>query len=70
MIIKRVKNDKAVKLCDLCVSDTILYQNKACMVVDRNGHSFIIDLATGRNVSVPQNAELARIECVLEYKVV
>ena len=70
MIIKRVKNDKAVRLCDLCVGDTFLHQNKACMVVDRNGHSFIIDLATGRNVSVPQNAELARIECVLEYKVV
>lgn len=70
MIIKRVKNDKAVRLCDLCVGDTFLFQNKACMVVDRNGHSFIIDLATGRNVSVPQNAELARVECVLEYKVV
>ena len=70
MIIKRVKNDKAVQLCDLCVGDTFLFQNKACMVVDRNGHSFIIDLATGRNVSVPQNAELARVECVLEYKVV
>lgn len=70
MIIKRVKNDKAVRLCDLCVGDTFLYQNKACMVVDRNGHTFIIDIATGRNVSVPQNAELARIECVLEYKVV
>ena len=70
MIIKRVKNDKAVRLCDLCVGDTFFFQNKACMVVDRNGHSFIIDLATGRNVSVPQNAELARVECVLEYKVV
>ena len=70
MIIKRVKNDKTVRLCDLCVGDTFLYQNKTCMVVDRNGHSFIIDLLTGRNVSVPQNAELARIECVLEYKVV
>ena len=70
MIIKRVKNDKVVRLCDLCVGDTFLHQNKACMVVDRNGHSFIIDLATGRNVSVPQNAELARVECVLEYKVV
>ena len=70
MIIKKVKNDKAIRLCDLCVGDTILYQNKACMVVDRNGHSFIIDLATGRNISVPQNAELVRIECVLEFKVV
>ena len=70
MIIKKVKNDKAIQLCDLCVGDTILYQNKACMVVDRNGPSFIVDLATGRNISVPQNAELVRIECVLEYKVV
>lgn len=70
MIIKRVKNDKAVRLCDVCVGDTFLYQNKTCMVVDRNGHSFVIDLSTGRNVSVPQNAELARVECVLEYKVV
>lgn len=70
MIVKRVKNDKAIRLCDVCVGDTFLYQNKTCMVVDRNGHSFVIDLSTGRNVSVPQNAELARIECVLEYKVV
>ena len=70
MIIKKVKNDKAIRLCDLCVGDTVLYQNKVCMVVDRNGHSFIVDLATGRNISVPQNAELVRIECVLEFKVV
>ena len=70
MLIKRVKNDKSVSLCDLCVGDTILYQNKVCMVVDRNGHSYIVDLNTGRNVIVSSNAELVRIECVLEYKVV
>jgi hypothetical protein len=69
MIIKRVKNDKAIHLCDVCVGDTFLYQNKVCMVVDRNGHSFIADPNTGRNISVPQNAELVRVECVLEYKV-
>ena len=70
MIIKRVKNDKAVHLCDVWTGDTFLYQNKVCMVVDRNGHLFTIDLSTGRNVSIPQNAELVRVECVLEYKVV
>lgn len=70
MIIKRVKNDKAVHLSDVYAGDTFLYQNKVCMVVDRNGHSFIVDLNTGRNISVPQNAELVRVECVLEYKVV
>lgn len=70
MIIKRVKNDKAVHLSDVFVGDTFLYQNKVCMVVDRNGHSFIADLNTGRNISIPQNAELVRVECVLEYKVV
>lgn len=70
MIIKRVKNDKSVNLSNFCVGDTFLYQNKVCMVVDRNGHGFIVDLNTGRNISVPQNAELVRIECVLEYKVV
>ena len=70
MLIKRVKNDKSVSLFDLCVGDTILYQNKVCMVVDRNGHSYIVDLNTGRNVIVSSNAELVRIECVLEYKVV
>lgn len=69
MIIKRVKNDKSVHLCDVCVGDTFLYQNRLCMVVDRNGHSFVIYLDSGRNVSVPQNAELVRVECVLEYKV-
>ena len=70
MIIKRVKNDKAVRLSDVYVGDTFLYQNKVCMVVNRNGHDFIVDLNTGRDISVPQNAELVRIECVLEYKVV
>ena len=69
MIIKRVKNDKAIHLSDVHVGDTFLYQNKICMVVDRNGHGFIVDLNTGRNISVPQNAELVRVECVLEYKV-
>lgn len=69
MIIKRVKNDKSVHLCDVCIGDTFLYQNRLCMVVDRNGHSFVIYLDSGRNVSVPQNAELVRVECVLEYKV-
>lgn len=69
MIIKRVKNDKAVRLSDVYVGDTFLYQNKVCMVVDRNGHNFVIDLNTSRNIDVPQNAELVRIECVLEYKV-
>lgn len=70
MIIKRVKNDKAIHLSDVYVGDTFLYQNKVCMVVDRNGHSFVVNLDSGRNVSVPQNAELVRVECMLEYKVV
>lgn len=70
MIIKRVKNDKAVHLSDVCVGDTFLYQNKVCMVVSRNGHDFIVDLNTSCNISVPEDADLARIECVLEYKVV
>lgn len=70
MIIKRVKNDKSVTLKNLVVGQTFLYQNKVCMVVDRNGHGFVIDLNTGRNITVPDNAELARVECVLEYKVV
>lgn len=29
MIIKRVKNDKAIHLSDVCVGDTFLYQNKS-----------------------------------------
>ena len=69
MIIKRAKNDKAVRLSEVWIGDTFLYQNKVCMVVDRNGHLFVIDLNTGRNISIPQNAELVRVECVLEYKV-
>lgn len=70
MIIKRVKNDKTVNLRHLCIGDTFLFQNKVCIVVDRNGHGFVIDLATGKNISIPNNADLAIIECVLEYKVV
>ena len=69
MIIKRAKNNKAIHLSDVRVGDTFLYQNKVCMVVNRNGYGFIVDLNTGRNIPVPQNAELIRVECVLEYKV-
>lgn len=69
MIIKRAKNNKAIHLSDVRVGDTFLYQNKVCMVVNRNGYGFIVDLNTGRNIPVPQTAELVRVECVLEYKV-
>lgn len=70
MKITKVKNDKTLNLVDLFCGDTFLYQNKVCMVVDRNGHSFCIDVSTGRNINVPNHADLVEIECELIYKVV
>lgn len=47
--IKRGKDERGVKLGSLEVGDTFLYDNRVGVIVERNGHSFALDLTTCRN---------------------
>lgn len=47
--IKRVKNDRGVKLGSLNIGDTFLYDNRVGVMIDRNGHAFPLDLTTCRS---------------------
>ena len=47
--IKRVKNERGVKLGSLCIGDTFLYDNHVGVMIDRNGHAFPLDLTTCTN---------------------
>lgn len=44
--IKRAKNERGVKLGCLNVGDAFLYDNRVGVMVDRNGHTFPLDLLT------------------------
>ena len=46
------KNERGVKLGSLKVGDTFLYDNRVGVIVERNGHSFPIDLTTCGNFRV------------------
>lgn len=69
MQIKRIKNNKATTLSNFKVGDTFLFDNKVCMLIDRNGHSFPINLETGELISIKKTDELVKITCELQYKV-
>ena len=47
--ISREKNERGVMLGSLKVGDTFLYDNRVGVMVDRNGHSFPLDLTTCTN---------------------
>ena len=47
--IKRVKNERGVKLGSLKLGDTFLYDNRVGVMVERNGHAFALDLTTCGN---------------------
>lgn len=44
--IKRVKNERGVKLGSLKVGDTFLYDNRVGVIAARNGHEYPMDFAT------------------------
>ncbi len=44
--IKRVKNERGVKLGSLNIGDTFLYDNRVGVMIDRNGYAFPLDLTT------------------------
>ena len=70
MKIKRVENNKALTIENFSIGDTFLFDNKVCMLVDRNGHPFPIDLETGKNITIKKTTKLVKISCEVEYKVV
>lgn len=47
--IKREKNNRGVPLRGLQVGATFLYDNRVGVVVERNGHTFPLDLTTCGN---------------------
>lgn len=80
IIIKRMKNERGVKLGSLKIGDTFLYDNRVGIMVDRNGHTFPLDLTTCcemrkkesypyRPVLEPEDIVLP-IDVELAYKVV
>ena len=70
MIFTRVPNNKAITVAKLSIGETVLFKNSVCMLVSRNGHSFLLDLETGKEVEkVKSDSEVIAIECELTYKV-
>lgn len=67
---KRVKNNRTVRYGSLRVGDTFLFDNKPCMVADRNGHSFPMSIETGTFMArVTPESEVVPIECELTFTV-
>lgn len=46
IVFKREKNERGMRLGDLKVGDTFLYDNRVGVMVERNGHCFALDLTT------------------------
>lgn len=71
IVCKRGKNNRAVRYGSLKVGDTFLFNNKPCMVVDRNGHTFPMAIETGTCVARTLNSdsEVLPIDCELTFTV-
>lgn len=77
--IKRVKNERGVKLGALKVGDTFLYDNRVGVIASRNGHDYPMDFATccemRRGAAYPYgpgvgpDAIVIPVEVELTYKV-
>lgn len=65
--------NRSVPLSSLCVGDTFLIEGSVCMIAQRNGHPFVLDLNTGKDYSSinPRNSSqrVTPIECELSYKI-
>lgn len=79
--IKRMKNERGVKLGSLNIGDTFLYDNRVGLMVERNGHAFPIDLTTCHNFrcnhcgntytgELDDNVIVLPVEVEMTYKVV
>ena len=62
-----------VSLSSRCVGDTFLFEGNVCMIAERNGHPFVLDLSTGKDYcSINPNKSTHRvtpIECELSYRI-
>lgn len=62
-----------VSLSSRCVGDTFLLEGNVCMIAERNGHPFVLDLSTGKDYcSINPNKSTHRvtpIECELSYRI-
>ena len=66
----RIANNKAVTVAKLNLKDTVLFRNSVCMLVARNGHTYLLDLATGTEAKgAKADSEVVPIECEMTYKV-
>lgn len=84
--IRREKNDRGVPLKNLKLGATFLYDNRVGVIVERNGHTFPIDLTTCTNFrkklpdrpwiaqdygsEIPPSTLVLPVEIELSYKVV
>lgn len=63
----------SVPLNSLCVGDTFLIEGSVCMIAERNGHPFVLDLSTGKNYGFfnPSDSfqQVIPIECELSYRI-
>lgn len=63
----------SVPLDSLYVGDTFLIEGSVCMIAQRNGHPFVLDLSTGKDYSSinPRSSSqrVTPIECELSYKI-
>ncbi len=64
----------SVPLSSLRLGDTFLFEGNVCMLAKRNGHSFVLDLSTGKDYSsinpIYSSQLVTPIECELSYKII
>lgn len=66
----RIANNKAITVAKLTIGDTVLFKNSVCMLVARNGHPYLLGLATGVEAKgAKMDSEVVPLECEMTYKV-
>ena len=74
-MIKINSNDynPVVSMSSRCVGDTFLLEGSVCMIAERNGHPFVLDLSTGKDYCSINPSKSTRrvtpIECELSYRI-
>lgn len=78
--IKRVKNERGVKLGSLNIGDTFLYDNRVGVMISRNDQAFPLDLTTCHEMGVhdtypfgkvpPPDTIVLPVKVEMTYKVV
>ena len=65
--------NRSVPLNSLCVGDTFLIEGSVCMIAERNGHPFVLDLSTGKDCPFINSGRspqrVTPIECELSYRI-